>query len=180
MNFSNIPPKSWFLDCLEIRDSNIHGKGVFTIKSIKEGQIAVKWGGKVVTAEEFRNGVGLKHTNVGIGDDLYLVAESEESRSIDDYMNHSCNPNLWLIDEITLVANRDIDEGEELTIDYAIEISDENYVMNKLCSCNSKYCRQKITGIDWRIKEIQKKYENHFSPFLEKKIKSINNKINEE
>jgi SET domain-containing protein len=35
------------------------------------------------------------------------------------YGNHSCDPNLWHADVVTITARRDIAAGEELTIDYA-------------------------------------------------------------
>ena len=41
------------------------------------------------------------------------------------YTNHSCDPNVWMQDEVTLAARRDIAIGEELTIDYAMIEGDE-------------------------------------------------------
>ncbi len=35
-------------------------------------------------------------------------------------LNHSCDSNLWMADEATVVARRDIAAGEELTLDYAL------------------------------------------------------------
>ena len=98
------------------------------------------------------------------------MANSKEDISIDDFMNHSCNPNLGLLDEVTLVAIRDIKPNEELTIDYAIELADIDYIMSKKCNCKSLNCRKTITGKDWQLKSVQDNCGKYFSPFLKKKI----------
>lgn len=128
------------------------------------------WGGTIVTLAEFKAGNGLRHTNVGIEENLFLVAPPEQGMSVDDYINHSCNPNLWLIDEITLVAKHDIQANEELTIDYAIELLDEAYVMKHPCNCGGANCRKTITGKDWQLPRVQELNKEHFSPFLSRRI----------
>ena len=163
---------SWVSAKLKVGESSIHGLGVFTTEEISEGEIVIIWGGQVVSTEEFRQGIGQKHTNVGISENLYLVANSAEEKSVDDYMNHSCNANLWLNDEVTLSAKRNIKAGEELFIDYAIELIDESYVMKNDCYCRNVNCRKTITGRDWRIKEVQQLYQGHFSPFVNERIKN--------
>lgn len=164
--------KSWVSPKLEIRNSEIDGQGVFTKEKIAKGEVVIIWGGEVVTVDEFRNGNGLKHTNVGIGENIFLVTPNDEERTIDDYMNHSCNPNLWLDDEVTLSAMRDIEPNEELFMDYAIELVDESYVMKKECSCKAANCRKTITGMDWQLPELQTLYKDHFSPFINERIKN--------
>jgi hypothetical protein len=49
------------------------------------------------------------------------------------FLNHSCDPNVWMEDEVTLAARRDLGVGEELTavcalgdghrVDVAISVS---------------------------------------------------------
>lgn len=164
--------KSWVSDKLEIRNSEISGKGVFTKELILKEEVVIIWGGELVTVEEFNNGKGKKHTNVGINEDYYLVTSSMDEMTIDDLMNHSCDPNLWLDDEVTLSARRDIFPDEEVTFDYAIELIDEDYIMKQKCNCGAKNCRKKITGKDWRLKELHEIYQNHFAPFILKRIKN--------
>jgi len=38
------------------------------------------------------------------------------------FLNHSCEPNVGILGQIIFVAMRNIDSGEELTIDYALKI----------------------------------------------------------
>jgi len=168
-----IPEKSWLLPFLEVKDSKIHGKGLFTNSHIDIGTTVIIWGGMLVSVADFKAGKGQKHTNVGIDDNLFLVALNEDNISSDDYMNHSCNPNLWLADEITLTARRDIKAGEELTIDYAFELADENYVMKNECNCHEKTCRKIVTGRDWRLPSLHNIYGDHFSPFINRRIQKL-------
>lgn len=168
------PKASQLLPCLEVGDSSIAGKGVFTTESIQLGTVVIVWGGEVYTQDEVDRGVSLGHTHVGIGEDLYLAVPAQDEMSLDDYMNHSCDPNLWLADEVTLVARRDIAANEELTIDYAMELGDERYVMKAPCSCGSSVCRTIVTGKDWRLPTVQLAYSGHFSPFINERIRRLN------
>jgi short-subunit dehydrogenase len=165
---------SWISEKLELRNSDVHGQGVFTKEDIIKGEIVIIWGGEVVSAEDFFKGTGQKHTNVGIEENLFLVAPNTAEKTIDDFMNHSCDANLWLDDEVTLSAKRDIEAGEELFIDYAIEVGDEDYIMKNPCYCTAENCRKLITGKDWKLKKVQGLYKNHFSPFINKRIKKQN------
>jgi hypothetical protein len=94
--------------------------------------------------------------------DGYDVAE--------EYLNHSCDPNVWLDDEVTLSARRTIAPGEELTSDYALWELNEDHVSPWLCRCGSRLCRGRFTGQDWRSPELQRRYAGHFHPTIEARI----------
>lgn len=75
--------------------------------------------------ELFSNGV--INSYLPISDEYYIGAISqEEEENIKLFNNHSCDPNCGMHGEITFVAIRDIQDGEELTIDYAF-IDNEDY-----------------------------------------------------
>jgi uncharacterized protein len=88
----------------------------------------------------------------------------------DHYLNHSCDPNVWMVDEVTLAARRDMAKGEELAADYALWEEDENHVMRWTCSCGSPFCRGRVTGRDWRLRDLRERYRWHFSPFINDRI----------
>jgi uncharacterized protein len=88
----------------------------------------------------------------------------------DHYPNHSCDPNVWMVDEVTLAARRDIAKDEELTADYALWEEDENTIMQWACSCRSPLCRGTVTGRDWRLRDLRERYRGHFSPFINDRI----------
>lgn len=71
------------------------------------------------------------------------------------YMNHSCDPNTWWLDDETMIARRDIKEGEEVTYDYATTEVTIPFEMN--CHCGAANCRGVITNrdhlnIDWQVR----------------------------
>lgn len=83
-------------------------------------------------------------------------------------LNHSCDPNLGWASDATLVAVRDLAEGDELTIDYATRITDPDFVM--MCHCETYRCRQVIEGTDWRIPQLQKRYAGMWAPDVQRLI----------
>jgi hypothetical protein len=79
-------------------------------------------------------------------------------------VNHSCDPNLgWSADG--LVAMHDVAGGTELTTDYALSITDPGYLLR--CHCQTYRCRQLVTGDDWRIPELQRRYARQWAPTVQ-------------
>jgi SET domain len=83
-------------------------------------------------------------------------------------VNHSCDPTLVWDDGRLLVTARDVAAGEELTSDYSTHLDDEDFVLR--CHCPSTRCRQMVTGQDWRIPELQRRYAGHWSAGLRRRI----------
>ena len=169
-------PHTWVDPRLYVGISSINGQGIFASSDIREGEKVMVWGGVVIKRNEYEN-TWEKYrpqTVVQINEEEYLgLPVGEEEVSMDEYLNHSCDPNLWLIDEVTLVARRNIASGEELTLDSATwnDDTDEEYSDDSVCTCGSEVCRIKLTPHDWKIPVLQKKYAGHFSPYLEKRIR---------
>ena len=143
---------------------------MFTLRTIVKGELVVTWGGPVFTKEDIRAGKARKHSVAEIGEGLYLAAGRGEPESPDDFMNHSCDPNVWMDDEVTLVAMRDITAGEELTADYAMWSTDPSWTLPTPCGCGSRPCRRTVTGSDWKLKDLQERYRRHFSPYINDRI----------
>ena len=61
-----------------------------------------------------------------------------------------------------------VQAGEELTHDWAMT-DDDDYEME--CKCGAPNCRNVITGQDWRRKDLQEKYGQYMSWYLQEKIK---------
>lgn len=160
------PLESWWLPTLVVAPSSIHGQGVFTRKAISVGTVVIRWGGVLFTDADMKAGKVRQHTYVGIGNGLYLANPLEKAPSLDDFMNHSCDSNLWMTDEITLVPRRPISAGSELTADYAMWLNLPDYRLKTACNCGSPFCRHGITGLDWQLPEVQIRYAGHFSPFI--------------
>ena len=161
---------SWIDPRVELRPSPIDENGMFARRTIVWGEIAVIWGGTVFTEDEIRAGKARKHSVAEIGEGLYLAASPGEPDSPDDFMNHSCDPSVWLADEVTLVTMQDITAGEELTADYVMWRTDPNWTLRRPCNRGSRLCRRSVTGNDWRLKDLQSRYRGHFSPYINDRI----------
>ena len=103
-----------------------------------------------------------------IDDNLYRVEERGEDESY--YMNHSCDPNVWMTDAATIVTRRSISSGEELTIDYALFEAVEDFTAEWERVCGSSNCRKRVTGRDWRRSDLQERYTGHFLPLIGRRI----------
>lgn len=162
-------PTTWYAPVLEIRPSPTQGNGMFATRPIHEGEVVVIIGGKVMSDAQFRAFIATapRYNAIQIGEDAHLV----DIPTSPGGMNHSCDANLWLRDEVTVVARREIAAGEELTQDYAIYTTSPDWVMSP-CRCGSPLCRHIVTGNDWQRREVQERYKDHFSPFINERIRS--------
>ena len=62
------------------------------------------WGGQLFTEAEIAAGKAAKRSYAAIAERLYLGSAAEEGNHPEDFMNHTCDPNVWLQDAVTLVA----------------------------------------------------------------------------
>lgn len=153
-----------------VRESPIHGRGLFAVEAIDEGEIVCVKGGAVFGRERLRElSARLGPAEIQIAEDLFigpLVEDEREGSMI--FSNHSCEPNLGVRGQIVFVAMRRIEAGEELTHDWSMT-DDDDYEME--CRCGSESCRKVITGRDWRRPELQRKYSGYVSWYLTRKFR---------
>jgi uncharacterized protein len=167
--------QTWTDSRIEFRKSRISGDGMFARERIKKGETVCIVGGIVMTDEEFAafQVTHRLYNSIQIDDHTHLVEDPEVTRTLEGSMNHSCDSNVWMDDEVTLVARRDIESGEEVTIDYALFTTQSNWMLDTRCRCGSPFCRRIITGDDWRREDVQERYRNHFSPFINRRIEKL-------
>jgi len=154
----------------EVRESKIHGHGLFAIDDIVKDEIVLVKGGHIVDGKTLREKITprLGPVEIQIDDDLFIAPVTDQERELSMlYSNHSCNANLGIRGEITFVAIRDIRTGEELTHDWATT-DDDNYSVE--CKCGAPDCRKILTGKDWQRPELQERYAGYFSAYLARKI----------
>lgn len=156
----------------EVRESKIHGQGLFaTADFVKREIVAVK-GGHIVDRKTLREEITpvLGAVEIQIDDDLFIAPVAERERELSMlYLNHSCDPNVGVRGEITFVTMHPVRAGEELTHDWAMT-DDDQYSME--CNCGAANCREILTGKDWQRPELQKLYAGYFSAHLARKIAS--------
>jgi len=162
-------PDSYRSPKTAVRRSPIHGRGLFAIRPIAKGEIVAIKGGHIMARERVRR---LRHrigeSYLQVEDDFYVGARHpSEIRRNKLFINHSCEPNLGIRGQLTFVARRPIKVGEELTYDWAME---ENSPAVTRCACGKARCRKRLTGRDWTIRALQRRYRGAFAAYLEEKI----------
>jgi hypothetical protein len=145
------------------------GYGVYALRPFAKGELLLVWGGHACYCESVdelpeRN----RHLFLQVEENTYLIVDDGESA---DRVNHSCDPNAGLLGQITLIALRDIEPGEEICYDYAM--SDGSTYDEFPCGCGAANCRGKVTGEDWRQPELQQRYRGNFSPYLQRRIDAL-------
>jgi SET domain-containing protein len=163
-------PLSYLSPKTEVRESKIHGRGLFATADIAKDEIVAVKGGHIIDRKTLRDQVTphLGPVEIQIDDDLFVAPVTEKEREGSMlYSNHSCDPNLGMRGEITFVAMRDIRAGEELTHDWATTDGDDYSVE---CQCGAPNCRKILTGKDWQRADLQKRYAGYFSAYLGEKI----------
>ncbi|MFO0574774.1 MAG: SET domain-containing protein-lysine N-methyltransferase [Polyangia bacterium] len=135
--------KSWSLEGveLEIRDSGVHGTGVFARGPLRAGAKVLHLTGRVVvTAVDEVMPDGFWAVQVAPG--VWLAADPD-AHEPDDFTNHSCEPNLGFVrGTLTLHALRDIAPGEELVWDYSTSMDEPGWEVP--CRCGTPSCRGRI------------------------------------
>ncbi|WP_170153170.1 SET domain-containing protein [Roseiarcus fermentans] len=139
---------------------------MFADRPFARGDYLLTWGGCVVTTAKIRNRLGLRYA-LQVEDDLHIATPLGEE-SLADFVNHSCDPNAVLAGQITLIAWRDIAAGEEICFDYAT--SESTVQEFSACLCGSPECRGAFTADDWRLPRLRRRYGQHFSPYLRRRI----------
>lgn len=167
----------WLNPKLEFRKTDKYekgGRGTFTKKNIKKGECVLIAGGYIMTLdEEAKLPYPLNDYGMQISENLVLCIKNKGETNGLNFFNHSCDPNVGIAGQIYFVAMRDIKTNEEIVFDYAMvlyhSVGSKPYKMK--CLCDSKNCRGIITDNDWKIKELQKRYKNHFQYYLLEKMK---------
>ena len=136
---------------IQVRRSGVHGKGVFALQDLAEGETLIEYVGEVISWDEAQD----RHPHDPKDPNHTFYFHVNEDRVIDAlhggnssrWINHSCDPNCEADEEndrIFIKAIRNILAGEELNYDYGL-IIDEPYT-KKLkaeypCWCGSANCR---------------------------------------
>jgi hypothetical protein len=136
---------------IEVRNSELHGLGVFATQSIKKGTRIIEYIGDQISHDEADRRYESKDDNDNhtflFSVDRKLVIDAGESGNDARYFNHSCDPNCESVIEqrrVFIEAIKNIEPGDEMTYDYQIGRErtdppniDEIYA----CKCGAKGCR---------------------------------------
>ncbi|MCC5807034.1 MAG: SET domain-containing protein-lysine N-methyltransferase [Opitutales bacterium] len=146
---------------LEIRNSRIHGQGLFARRLIRKGARLIEYVGELVTKKESnRRGLALHEESQRTGGASVYIFELTDTHDLDGdkpynharLANHSCDPNCEFINEddrLFMYALREIEKGEEITFDYGYDIA---HFLDHPCRCGSANCAGYIVRTDQRKK----------------------------
>ena len=154
--------------------SRINGTGVFARENIAKGETVMVFGGAVITQEQALSGDYRIRSIWPIDADTYLgLPETDPEIGLDEYLNHSCDANCWLADEVTLTAKRDIEAGEEITLDQGTWNVEDPYISDRTpCACGADVCRGFLTEEDWKRADVAARYRGHFHPMIARLAKA--------
>jgi hypothetical protein len=133
-----------------------NGKGVISSEDIQAGDMILFLGGPIFSENEIP--FLAEPTNdyfLQIDEDLYLGPSGE----VDDYINHSCNPNTGLVFSENRLGMKAIDfipKGSEITYDYSTTMHGSWGTMT--CNCGAPNCRKKIINFIEIPVSIQQRY----------------------
>ncbi len=135
----------------QVRRSGVHGRGVFALVDIAEGETLIEYTGQIISWDEAQE----RHPHDPTDPNHTFYFHIDADRVIDAlhggnssrWINHSCEPNCEADEvegRIFIRALRNICAGEELNYDYGLVI-DERYTAKLKaeypCWCGNAVCR---------------------------------------
>lgn len=124
-----------------IKESEIHGFGLFSKNKIYVGTILCNLDGQVLLKSEYDNIESEISKNIRDYSNYFFMecnylddrkVLSRNMRTSYSYINHSRDPNVEIkYFPIRVVAIKEINKGEELTIDYRKEPLTKDYLIRK-------------------------------------------------
>jgi uncharacterized protein len=135
-----------------VRDSAIHGRGVFATRKIRKGTVIVEYKGQRTSWKEAMARPGSDPDDAA----HTMLFELNDGRVIDArvrgnaarWINHSCDPNCKPFEDedgrVFIQARRKILQGEEFAYDYKLQFEGRMSKRERkgfACHCGSPRCR---------------------------------------
>jgi uncharacterized protein len=167
---------------LSVRESPIHGQGVFAERPFREGEVVLEMDDSEPVLDR-----GQLTPEQEIFIDVFVAADGTPHttwmKSPEKFINHACEPNTYVRTDMRSGVRRtwaltDIRIGDELTWDYALNIWEE-WVGPVPCHCGAENCRSVIRGNFFTLpRGFQRRYlpllDEPFKRRFSHKIRSLN------
>ena len=135
---------------IEVRDSGVHGRGVYAVAPIAAGARIIEYTGELITWDEAVE----RHPHDPSQPDHTFYFHLDTGMVIDGlrgnearWINHACEPNCEA-DEVDgrvfIQALRDLEPGQELFYDYRLVLDERHTAKVKkqfACWCGAATCR---------------------------------------
>ncbi|MSQ70537.1 MAG: SET domain-containing protein [Betaproteobacteria bacterium] len=140
---------------IEVRNSKIHGRGVFATRDIPAGERLIEYTGERITWQEAERRYPVDpvpyHTFLFEVGDGTMCLDATKRGGAGKWFNHSCDGNCEAIEDegerMFIHSTRRIRRGEELTYDYNITLETRHTPAEKKkmpCLCGVRKCRGTI------------------------------------
>lgn len=127
-----------------------YGRSLVAERDVDAGTVVAKFEGPVVHGFE----------NVPEQEVLYAILIAEEEWLVPEsaarFINHACDPNCTVNDDLEVVTLRTVREGEEFTISYntarpteVLPQWDPRWTF--VCQCGATSCQQRVEG--WVVRD---------------------------
>jgi len=141
-----------------VRNSAIHGRGVFATRTIPKGADIIEYRGRRISMDEADE---LPDSDPDNPYHTFLF-ELNDGRVIDAarggnaarWINHSCRPNCEPYEDddcrVYIAARRTIEAGEELAYDYKLNVPGRRtpkLLANYACRCGAPRCRGTMVDV---------------------------------
>ena len=134
------------------------GTAVFSRVTYPAGTVIFEVTGDIVYKSDLQSVPVAKADNyIQIGKDFYLGLSGQ----VDDYVNHSCNPNCY----VRIVGARaffttlyQINAGDEITYDYSTTCNETREEWSWPCRCGLFTCRKIISGFQYLDEKRKEEY----------------------
>lgn len=145
---------------VEVSPSRIEGLGIFAARAFRAGERIrhVNVLREVTPEQPIREKLGERVDHSSYPDGKVVLLGFP-----DRHVNHSCDPNAYELFEGTssyIVARRDIASGDEITLDYNINIANGAAWP---CRCGAARCRGLVVG-DFFL--LPKEWQREYRPLL--------------
>ena len=127
---------------LKVKNSRLHGKGLFAAEAIPARRKLGELTGEKISIRESKRRLR--------GVDVIMMVEFEDGTALDAtggnefrHVNHSCEPNTYIRrahGRVEFYSLRAIRAGEELTCDYG----ETQHAGGMGCRCGSRRCRGRV------------------------------------
>jgi len=150
---------------ITVRQSRIHGRGVYAARKLAAGERIIEYKGLRIGWDEAdrvpsADPADPNHTFLFALDDGKTVIDAARGGNSARWINHSCDPNCETEESedgrVFIQALRDIRRGEELNYDYGLIIDQRitpELKREYLCRCGAKECRGTMLAITKKKKK---------------------------